>query len=107
MYTIEEIKNRIEPIAKKYNIPLVSLFGSYARGEATEKSDLDFIIKRKGSSLKSVFDMGGLYAEVSAAFKPVSVDLITYETLHQHGDRKVKYLKIDVEKDQKVIYEKQ
>ena len=103
MYTIEEIKNKIEPIAQKYKIPLVSLFGSYARGEATEKSDLDFIIETRGSTLKSAFDMGGLYNDLSETFTPVSVDLITYATL-QSNDKKVRYLKIDVESDGKVIY---
>ena len=43
MYTIEEIKNKAVPIAKKYGVKKLSLFGSYARGEADEKSDVDFL----------------------------------------------------------------
>ena len=35
VYTIEEIAELIAPVAKKYNIPKVYIFGSYARGEAT------------------------------------------------------------------------
>ena len=43
-YTIEEIKEKAIPIAKKYGVESLSLFGSYARGEANEKSDIDFLI---------------------------------------------------------------
>ena len=43
IYTIEEIKNKSVPIAKKYGVKKFSLFGSYARGDANKNSDLDFI----------------------------------------------------------------
>nr|WP_096815348.1 nucleotidyltransferase domain-containing protein [Lactococcus piscium] len=39
--TIDEIKEKVTPIAKKYGIKEVYLFGSYARGEADENSDID------------------------------------------------------------------
>lgn len=34
----------IIPIAPKYNVEEIYLFGSYARGEATQESDLDFLV---------------------------------------------------------------
>ncbi len=34
-YTIEEIRRRVTPVAEKYRLAAVWLFGSYARGEAT------------------------------------------------------------------------
>ena len=40
VYTINEIKNKILPIAKQYGVNSMSLFGSYARGEATNDSDV-------------------------------------------------------------------
>ena len=43
VYTLEEITAKAIPIAKKYGVKKLSLFGSYARGEAYEKSDLDFL----------------------------------------------------------------
>ncbi len=36
IFTTEEIAKRIMPVAKKYHLPAVYLFGSYARGAATE-----------------------------------------------------------------------
>lgn len=44
IYTIDEIKRKSVPIVKEYGIDSLSLFGSYARGEAKEVSDLNFFI---------------------------------------------------------------
>lgn len=44
IYTIENIKNIVKPIADKYKVHSVYLFGSYARGDADENSDLDFLV---------------------------------------------------------------
>ena len=44
IFTIEKIKDIVKPIAHKYNVQAIYLFGSYARGEATETSDLDFLV---------------------------------------------------------------
>ena len=41
--TIENIKTLVRPVAEKYRIKEIYLFGSYARGEADESSDLDFL----------------------------------------------------------------
>ncbi len=48
IYSIKEIKDIVSPIAKKYGVERVYLFGSYARGEATDKSDLDLRIDKGG-----------------------------------------------------------
>ncbi len=47
-YSIEEIKEKATPIAERYGIDSLTLFGSYARGDADENSDLDFYVG-KGS----------------------------------------------------------
>lgn len=46
IYTIDEIKHIVIPIAKSYGIAKISLFGSYAKGNATSNSDIDFIIEK-------------------------------------------------------------
>lgn len=51
-YTIEEIRNKTVPIAKKHGVSRMCLFGSYARGEANDESDVDiFVDKGKMTSL--------------------------------------------------------
>lgn len=55
IYTIEEIKEILKEILKDQPVYQVILFGSYAKKEATKKSDVDLIIdtksKLKGFSL--------------------------------------------------------
>ena len=46
VYTIEEIQKKAIPIVQEYGVASLSLFGSYARGEATDDSDLDFIMDK-------------------------------------------------------------
>lgn len=42
---IDEISRIVSPIAKKYGIKRVYLFGSRARGDYTDDSDYDFVIE--------------------------------------------------------------
>ena len=44
IYTIDEIRQIVKNLTVKYDIENVYLFGSYARGEATEKSDIGWEI---------------------------------------------------------------
>ena len=82
IYKTEEIKSIITPIAIKYNIKAVFLFGSYARGTATENSDIDFIIDTTGTDLDTLFKLGSLYEELSNIFGK-EIDLITVSSLEQ------------------------
>ena len=44
VFTIENIIRMVKPIAEKYHVDQIYLFGSYARGEAGIDSDLDFLV---------------------------------------------------------------
>ncbi|MCM1567929.1 MAG: nucleotidyltransferase domain-containing protein [Roseburia sp.] len=44
VFTIKDIENLVQPIAEKYKVKAIYLFGSYARGEADEHSDLDSLV---------------------------------------------------------------
>lgn len=44
IFTIQDIKALVSPIAPKYKVREIYLFGSYARGDANESSDLDFLV---------------------------------------------------------------
>lgn len=82
VYTIDEIKARVTPVAEKYGIPAVYLFGSYARGTATEESDVDLLIDMTGVKLTGMFAFGGLYCAFEEALEK-EIDLVTLGGLTQ------------------------
>lgn len=73
IYTIKEIKTLIKPILNKYGITEIYLFGSYARGEAKESSDID-IYCNKGN-VKTFIDQGLLEDELEKALNK-KVDIV-------------------------------
>lgn len=83
IYTIDEIRQIIKPIAEKYSLPAVYLFGSYARGTANEHSDVDLLIDTTGTQLKSLLGLGALYNDLEEALGK-KIDLITVNSLQQH-----------------------
>lgn len=83
IYTIDEIKERAFPVIQKYSIPAMYLFGSYARGEATEESDLDFLVDTTGTELTSLLALGALYCDLEEVFQK-SIDLITVGSVMQN-----------------------
>ena len=80
IYSLNEIKNKISPVAKKNGVERVYLFGSYARGEATTESDLDFRIDK--GKLRTLFELGGLYMDLQEEFNK-ELDLVTTESLDE------------------------
>ena len=68
--TLEEIIRIVKPLAEKYHISAVYIFGSYARCEADGESDVDILVNGGTDfNKKQIFSFG---SELSAAFgKPV------------------------------------
>jgi len=53
-YILSFLKAHKEELSKKYGIEKIALFGSYARGEATDESDIDIVIlEAKNKTLSS------------------------------------------------------
>ena len=86
IYTIDELREIITPIAQKYDIQAVYVFGSYARNEATEISDVDVLIQRSGSKIVG-WMIGALYEDLSEHLGK-KLDLVTTETLEQEFTKK-------------------
>lgn len=80
VYSIEEIKSLVAPIARDFGVERIYLFGSYARGEATPESDLDFRID-KGRVCGLQF--AGLNLALSDKLRK-PVDLVTTKSLDAH-----------------------
>ena len=67
IYTIDQIRQIASPIAAAYGVKSMRLFGSYARDEATEQSDVDILVDR--GSIRSGFVLGGLYKNLRDGFQ--------------------------------------
>ena len=80
VYTIDEIKAIVFPIAKAYDVERIYLFGSYARGNATVNSDVDLRVDK--GKLKGLFALGALYADLEDGLGK-KLDLLTTGSLDQ------------------------
>ena len=86
VYTINEIKNIVSPIASQYGVDRVFLFGSYARGEATSESDIDFRVDR--GRLRGLLALGGMYSDLQEKFDK-KLDLLTTASLDKDFLQKI------------------
>ena len=76
----QKIKKTISAMLVESGVKRAAFFGSFARGEATEDSDIDLLIEFKGKK-KSLLDLVALKMELEEALGR-HVDLITYNSLH-------------------------
>jgi len=73
----ELLKNKrrdILRIARKHGVADIKVFGSVARGEADEKSDIDFLVEMEPG--RNLLDMGGLLMDLEELLGR-KVDVIT------------------------------
>jgi len=93
---IKDIKIRILPILKAQGVEKAAIFGSFAKGTETKKSDIDLLVKLNNS--KTLLDLVGLKLDLEKKLGR-KVDVVTYNSLNR-------YLKKIILDEQKVIYEK-
>lgn len=71
VYSLDELRRCIVPLANMRGIKSPRIFGSYARDEATGHSDIDLLVDKAGTKFLNIC---GLAGEVSEALhKPVDV----------------------------------
>ena len=71
---VTEIRKTVVPIAKTYGIKRASLFGSYARGDASVNSDVDILIDK--GHLRGLIQYFSFVHELEAALQ-CHVDVVT------------------------------
>ena len=92
---------KVTPVLKPY-VKRISVFGSFARGEQTQRSDIDLLIALKTSDKRPVlglFEFIKLEQELEQKLG-CEVDLVTEEGLNLHR-------KPSIEKDRVVLYEEE
>lgn len=70
IYSLQQIQTILIPIFQEYNIRKAVLFGSYAKGIAKDKSDIDLLVD---SGLKGMAFFGLLEDVVTALGKDVDL----------------------------------
>lgn len=77
IYSVDEIRNIVKPIAQTYGVEALYLFGSYAKGTADSNSDVDFRIDK---GLVRGITFAKLYTDLEEVLdKPI--DLVTTNSL--------------------------
>src|SRR6056297_873933 len=86
------MKKQIAEILKKRNVNHASVYGSFARGDATENSDIDIIVE---PSEKNLFELAAIKNDLEENLNK-KIDLITYNVLDYPENKDIKK-KIDQE----------
>lgn len=89
--TVDEIIKNVKAICEKNRVSHLYLFGSYAKGTAHDKSDVDFIVK-------GVRDIEKLQNEVNNILTLKRIDLFDYDNIQNS------ILKESMDKYGKLIY---
>jgi len=94
-----ELRSKVEPLLKPY-ARRISVFGSYARGDADSRSDVDLLVALKPAEKRpplGLFQVIRLEKELEKSIGR-QVDLVTEEGLSPR-------IRSNVEKEKVVLYE--
>jgi len=88
-----EDRNKIIEIAQKFGATAVSLFGSYAKGNAKQGSDIDILVEFEPG--RSLFDLVRMERELSEKLG-LEVDVVTPNSLHPRIRARIMEEKVSV-----------
>jgi len=77
---LRKFKRIIVPVLKRNNVVRAGIFGSFARGEAKKKSDIDILVEIKAKKF-SLLNLVSLERELEEHIGR-KVDLVEYSTIH-------------------------
>lgn len=86
LLTLKNKKLQIERIMQKYGAKNIRVFGSVAREEDKENSDIDFIVNMDED--RSAFDLIHLIEELEGFLKR-KVDIVDEEAIHWYLKKKI------------------
>jgi predicted nucleotidyltransferase len=76
---LERLREKVAPILRRLGVRRASVFGSLARGEGDEESDVDLLVELEPG--RSLLDLAELKVELEEVLGR-RVDVITYDSLH-------------------------
>jgi len=84
--SIEELKTIVAPVAERYGVDRVYLFGSVARGDYSEDSDYDFCIER--GKIDCIFIFSEFFQDLHDAVGH-EIDLVTTKSVNSEFLEKI------------------
>ena len=79
--SLEEVKTLAIPILKAHKIKKAAVFGSFARGDFDDKSDVDILIEPPDEEF-SLLDLARLKVGLEDALRR-QIDLVTYDSIYE------------------------
>ena len=79
MPTLDELRTTVAAPMARRGVVRAGVFGSFARGEATESSDVDFLVEFEDG--RTLLDLAGLRLDLREALGR-EVDVATLGSLH-------------------------
>lgn len=77
---LEQLREQIQTIAAQYGISQIRVFGSVARGEATDESDIDLLVEMEPE--RSLLDRIGCIQDLSDLLT-CRVDVVTLKNIRE------------------------
>jgi len=96
IYKLDEIRKMVAPVAAGFGIRKLSIFGSYARGDEVENSDIDFHIIDRGT-LRGLIQLAAFELALEQLFD-IKIDVVTTNSLFDD-------VKQNIEREEIVVYE--
>ena len=95
-YNLEEISRMVAPVAIDFGIRKLSVFGSFARGDETDNSDIDFHIIDRGT-LRGLIRLAAFEIALEELFNK-RVDVVTTNSLYDD-------VKQNIKREEHIVYE--
>ena len=86
IYSVNELRNTLRPVFEQYGVRSAVLFGSYAKGKASTRSDVDLLVD---SGLRGLAFFGLLEGVSSALTVPVDMIDVTQIEKDSEIDREI------------------
>lgn len=87
IYSVNELKSALRPVFERYGVKSAILFGSYAKGRADARSDVDLLVD---SGLRGMAFFGLLEGVASVLTVPVDMIDVTQVERGSEIDREIR-----------------
>ncbi len=85
-HNLEDIREKSRPVLKKHKVRKAEVFGSYARGEQDEGSDIDFLVEMSEGS--TLIDLAEFKRDLEEKLD-IKVDILTHNSLPPEIEKQV------------------